>query len=89
MNSHLQDAVDNYYLSQGKRPCCAGCDHWRFYNSTVGECTKSAPVSHDERFSLIDIQSSSARGDAGHILTKRGHSCGDFLDTYDWESHNK
>lgn len=82
-----QEFIDKYYRvhKQGK-PCCAGCDHWRWYNIVVGECTKSAPVSAHERWSMIGIRSASLHDDAGHIMTPRDHSCGDFIDTYDWGS---
>lgn len=78
----VQNIIDKYYKKNG--PCCAGCDWWRWHNSVVGECHKNAPVSANERHSMLGINSLSARGDAGHILTKREHICGDFIDTYKW-----
>lgn len=89
MNDLLQEWVDNYYLDNNKRPCCAGCDYWRFFNSTHGECTKSAPVPSSERLTLLGVESVTMPPAAGHIITKRDYSCGDFVDTYDWDSHSK
>lgn len=80
----MQKMVDNFYLSNGKKPCCAGCDWWRFHNSIVGECTKSAPVSGGERWSMIGMHSISAEISSGHIMTQRDYSCGEFIDTYEW-----
>lgn len=79
-----QRYVDAYYKQHG--PCCAGCDWWRFNNSVVGECTKSPPVSADEAARFIGMNSCSIKGSAGHVMTKRDHICGDFIDTYDWNS---
>jgi hypothetical protein len=76
-----QFAVDAFYHEHG--PCCAGCDHWRFINSSVGECRKSAPVSAQERWAMVGIHSSLDAG-AGHVMTPRHHHCGDFADTYAW-----
>lgn len=77
-----QEAVDAFYQQHG--PCCAGCDWWRYYNSTVGECIKSAPVSGAERTAMLGIQSLSMQIGAGHALTTRDHFCGDFVDSHDW-----
>ncbi len=78
-----QKHVDRFYINHGK-PCCAGCDWWRFFNAVVGECSKSAPVSAEDRIGMLNIQLSSCNIDAGHIMTKRDHVCGDFIDTYKW-----
>ena len=78
-----QKFVDSFYRQNG--PCCAGCDHWQWHNSAVGDCTKSAPVSASERHSMLGMQSCSTELKAGHILTKRDHVCGDFIDTYNWK----
>lgn len=78
-------SADKFYLNHGK-PCCAGCDWWRFHNSLVGECIKSAPVSGEQRMAMLGIESVSMSPEAGHVFTKRDHYCGDFVDTYDWES---
>jgi hypothetical protein len=81
-----QKYVDDFYLKNGD--CCAGCDHWRFLNSYVGECMKSAPVSGDDRISILDLErvSMSIEVGSGHVMTKRDHLCGYFVDTYDWNS---
>ena len=76
--SKTQSFVDKFYADNGD--CCSGCDHWRFHNSVVGECIKSAPVSGYERYSMIGIKSCSMEAEAGHIMTERGHLCGDFKD---------
>lgn len=71
--------VDRFYAEHG--PCCAGCDHWRYYNSIVGECTRSAPVPGAERWSMLGISAASLPLSAGHVMTERGHVCGEFIDT--------
>ncbi len=81
--------ADKFYLTHGKKPCCAGCDWWRFYNSSVGECIKSAPVSASERIGMAGIENLSLDIGAGHIFTNRSHVCGDFIDTFDWGSIGK
>lgn len=79
-----QDHVDNFYLKGDKKPCCAGCDWWQFHNSSVGDCTKSAPVSGLDRVAMIGVDKLNFKAGSGHIMTKREHSCGDFVDTYEW-----
>jgi hypothetical protein len=37
-----QAIVDAFYKQHG--PCCAGCDWWRWHNTLVGECMRTAPV---------------------------------------------
>jgi len=76
-----QKFIDDCYLKNGK--CCAGCDHWAWHNSTVGDCTKSAPVSSEDRISMLNMEATSIKVNAGHIVTKRDHLCGYFVDTYD------
>ena len=71
--------IDRFYLESG--PCCAGCDWWRWYNSVIGECTKSAPVSGKERIAMIGMESCSMDIGAGHVITDREHYCGDFHDS--------
>lgn len=78
-----QRAVDRFYHQYGK--CCAGCDHWRWLNSSVGECTRTAPVSGEERMKMLGMRSLSQPAEPGHIVTRRDHVCGEFVDTYDWE----
>lgn len=82
-----QQVVDDFYriVMEGK-PCCAGCDHWAWINSCTGECMKSAPVSGKERMGILGM-SFNCVIPAGHILTPRDHSCGEFLDTYDWSTN--
>ena len=82
MADEAQEAIDAFYWQNG--PCCAGCDWWRSYNSISGECRKAAPVSGKERASLLGMYNVSASVPAGHPLTPRGHSCGDFKDEFDW-----
>lgn len=82
MSESIRIAIDKFYQEHG--PCCAGCDWWRFYNSVVGECTKSAPISGEERYSMIGIERLSMESEPGHIITVRGHVCGDFKDDFDW-----
>lgn len=77
--SKTQSFVDKFYKDNG--PCCAGCDFWRFHNSVVGECIKSAPVGGDERYSMTGVKSCSMEVEAGHIMTERHHLCGDFNDS--------
>lgn len=80
----IQNMHDRFYHEHGN--CCAGCDHWRWHNSLVGDCTRTAPVSAKERFSMVlDAQSLSIEPEAGHIITGRDHVCGEFVDTYDWD----
>jgi len=50
----------------------------------IGECTKYAPVSGSERWSMTGMTGISCDVPAGHIMTKRDHSCGDFIDTHEW-----
>jgi hypothetical protein len=73
-----QANVDAFYAGHG--PCCAGCDWWRWHNSLVGECIKSAPVAGAERFAMLSIESSSLAPGAGHVMTPREHVCGEFKD---------
>ena len=49
---------------------------------------KSAPVSGDDRISILDLErvSMSIEVGSGHVMTKRDHLCGYFVDTYDWNS---
>lgn len=81
---HKQELLDAFYAQHG--PCCAGCDWWHCINSLVGECHRSAPVSGIERVSMLGINRASILPEAGHIMTRREHHCGDFIDTFDWSS---
>lgn len=67
-----------FYKANG--PCCAGCDWWRFYNSLVGECIRTVPISGIQRFAMLGITGASLDAGAGHIATKRDHICGEFKD---------
>jgi hypothetical protein len=73
-----QKAIDQFYTENGD--CCAGCDWWRWINSVLGNCTKSSPVSGDERIGMLGMESCSLKPPAGHVLTRRDHVCGDFKD---------
>ena len=79
-----QEHLDRFYFERG--PCCAGCDWWEHLSSLVGNCTRSKPVSSAERWGVVGIANSSLRPEAGHIITKRDHVCGDFKDEFDWSS---
>lgn len=83
-DDELQEWHDRFYMEHG--PCCAGCDWWRSFNSHVGECTASAPVSGNERMSMLGIEWASRMPGAGHVWTRMDHHCGDFKDEFDWSS---
>lgn len=80
-----QQIIDAYYQQHG--PCCAGCDWWRAHNAVAGQCIKSAPVSGDERAAMLGMEGCSLDPGAGHVFTPRDHWCGEFVDTYDWSTH--
>lgn len=81
-------AADKFYFKGGRQPCCAGCDWWNTDEAGfLGECTKTAPVAAKERYvmlSWVNRSSLPLEHDAGHILTRRDHKCGDFKDNFDW-----
>jgi len=79
-----QEILDRLYHQSG--PCCAGCDWWQHMNSMVGNCTRSAPVAGEERADMLAITFTTLRLPAGHVVTKRDHVCGEFKDTFNWES---
>jgi len=80
-----QASIDRFYRVTNKgQPCCAGCDLWQWHNSVAGECIKNAPVPGSERLRMAGITWISTPVSAGHIMTDRDHSCGDFIDTYNW-----
>lgn len=83
-NFQIQTYVDKFYMKNGK--CCAGCDHWRHFGSTVGECANSKIVPENERASMLDFKNITYDIGAGHALTKRDYVCGQFKDTFDWKS---
>jgi hypothetical protein len=87
LTTKQQEAADRFYFQYG--PCCAGCDWWHRSSSLIGECRKSAPVSAEERYSIVSMDWTTFRlttPEAGHILTNREHHCGDFKDDFDWPS---
>ena len=79
VTARKQAIVDAFYKQHG--PCCAGCDWWRWSNTVVGECIRTAPVSGVERLAMIGVTGSSLAIGAGHIMTRREHFCGEFRDT--------
>ena len=84
IQDHKQELLDAFYAKKG--PCCAGCDWWHWINSLVGECRKSAPVGGAERSAMLGIRVTSLPLEAGHVMTRREHHCGDFVDNFDWAS---
>lgn len=80
----LQQHHDAFYWRNGK--CCAGCDWWRGISANAGACTRSAPVSGEQRMGMLGIESCSLPVPAGHVVTKREHVCGEFKDDFDWSS---
>lgn len=74
-----QHYIDKFYKENGD--CCAGCDHWRWHNTAVGECIKNAPVSSQDRIAMLGLESLSLPVGAGHIFTPREHWCCDFFDS--------
>ena len=83
-DADIQEFLDRMYARNG--PCCAGCDWWRYFNSRIGECLQSAPVSADERMAMIGIERCTMPIGAGHVITPYNHHCGDFRDDFDWSS---
>ena len=84
MPDSTQEWIDRFYFQHG--PCCAGCDWWRSFNSATGECTKSAPVSAEERWAMLGMSNASLNTGAGHVVTRREYLCGEFKDEFDWSS---
>ena len=39
-----------------------------------------------ERAGMLGMTRVSANVESGHIMTKRDHHCGEFIDSYDWNS---
>lgn len=81
MSTSVDIAVAKFYAAHG--PCCAGCDHWRYFNSVAGECVRTAPVPGHERADMLGMVSPSLRVPSGHIMTPREHICGEFSDEPD------
>lgn len=84
--SFYQNKVDEFYRENGK--CCAGCDHWRFHNSFVGDCTKSQIMKPEDRLKMIGISGCTGVIGTGHAVTPREYVCALFEDTFDWDSLN-
>jgi len=84
ISDSVQRAIDAFYWERG--PCCAGCDWWRHLNSVLGDCTKSAPVTAEDRYGMTGFSSPTLLPSAGHVITPREHVCGDFKDEFDWSS---
>ena len=82
--SAKQELLDRFYAKHG--PCCAGCDYWHWITSMVGEFHRSAPVSDLERTAMLGIKVPSLAPEAGHVMTRREHRCGDFKDEFNWHS---
>lgn len=80
-----QQCIDAFYVKNG--PCCSGCDWWESIGTVLaGECKRSAPVSGEERVSMLGFEYPSRVLHSGHIITPRDHVCGDFKDDFDWYS---
>lgn len=77
-----QEYHDEFYRKHGR--CCAGCDHWAWFNGVAGECMISKAVPGTQRLGVFGISNVSAPMPAGHIVTPRDYHCGRFKDTYDW-----
>ena len=84
MTTEAQKSLDMFYWKNGK--CCAGCDYWIAVNSLAGECRKAAPVSGADRIEMLGISNCSMQVGAGHPITMRDHSCGEFKDEFDWST---
>lgn len=79
-----QFLVDAFYKQNGN--CCAGCDHWRFHNHLVGECTKSQLMPATTALEGMGIFNHTGAKGTSHALTKRDYVCGNFIDSFDWDS---
>ena len=76
IDAEKQAIIDQFATEHG--PCCAGCDYWRWHNSVVGDCLRTAPVSGGDRVALLGMTGCSAQIGAVHIMTPREHWCGEF-----------
>lgn len=76
LKAEKQAIIDRFAAEHG--PCCAGCDHWRWNNSLVGECLRTAPVAGRDRVAMLGISGTSLSIGSGHIMTLRDHRCGEF-----------
>lgn len=76
IDAEKQAIIDQFAAEHG--PCCAGCDYWRWHNSVVGDCLRTAPVAWHDRVALLGMTGCSAPIGSGHIMTPREHWCGEF-----------
>ena len=76
MSAAVEACIAHFVAFHGD--CCASCVWWHYINSATGECHRSAPVSGEERHGMLGMKSVSLAMPAGHVITKRGHRCGDF-----------
>jgi hypothetical protein len=73
-------AVEGFYVKHGK--CCAGCDNWRYFSATIGECVKSNLMGHEDRISLLGFKLyTGPKVEAEHAITPRDFLCGNFHDS--------
>ena len=79
-----QEYQDKYYMKHGK--CCAGCDYWESPNTVAGICKMSKIVPAAERASMLGISGISKNMGSGHAITKREYVCGNFKDSFDWNT---
>lgn len=87
MKGSAQEMADRFYVTHG--PCCAGCDWGHSASSLIGECRRSAPVSSEQRHRMVAQTWNTltfGADDPGHLLTRRGHRCGEFKDDFDWST---
>jgi len=85
IDTEKQAVIDRFAAEHG--PCCAGCDYWRWHNSVVGECLRTAPVAGHDRVALLGMTGCSASIGSGHIMTPREHWCGEFRQRCPMHNH--
>ena len=74
--------ISAFYSENG--PCCAGCDHWRYFNCVLGECSRSNLMGSKDRISLLGYKLYTGPDvEAGHALTRRDYHCENFIDSDD------
>ncbi len=61
-----QEEVGRLYWSHGA-PCCACCEWWWHFNSSIGECLRIPPVGEAERWAMIGSRFSCVEDDARHL----------------------
>ena len=77
--------LDKFYFAKGK--CCACCDYWRTNGIGItGECTNSKIISSKERLGFLGWRNCTLDIGAGHAITRRDYVCGQFKDSFNWES---